>query len=129
MWQESAVRASEQVLTSAARCPAGKANKITITNDKGRLSKEEIDRMVADSEKFAEEDKAALKKVEAKNGLENYSYSVKSSLSDEKVPPPLPLLCHDRAMFRVLLGSKEDWPKVVHPTLSLCIVKFVPPCW
>ena len=77
---------------SAEDKSTGNKNKITITNDKGRLSKEEIDRMVADSEKFADEDKAALKKVEAKNGLENYCYTVKSSLSDDKVCPfPLQL--------------------------------------
>jgi len=85
----------------------GKANKITITNDKGRLSKEEIDRMVADSEKFAEEDKAALKKVEAKNGLENYSYSVKSSLSDEKVSAKIS--SEDKATLTKAIDETVDW--------------------
>lgn len=64
---------------------AGKTQKITITNDKGRLSKEEIDRMVKDSEKFAAEDEAARKKVEAKNGVENYAYTVRTSVNDDKV--------------------------------------------
>ena len=64
---------------------AGKTQKITITNDKGRLSKEEIDRMVKDSEKFAAEDEQARKKVEAKNSVENYAYTVRTSVNDEKV--------------------------------------------
>lgn len=64
---------------------AGKTHKITITNDKGRLSKDEIERMVKDSEKFAAEDEAARKKVEAKNSVENYAYTVRTSLNDEKV--------------------------------------------
>lgn len=61
----------------------GKAESITITNDKGRLTQEEIDRMVAEAEQFAEEDKAARSKIEARNGLENYAYSLKNQLGDE----------------------------------------------
>ena len=64
---------------------AGKANKITITNDKGRLSKDEIERMVKDAEKFATEDEQARKRVEAKNSLENYAFSVRNSTKDENV--------------------------------------------
>jgi len=70
----------------------GKSNKITITNDKGRLSAEDIERMVREAEKFADSDKAAREKVEAKNGLEQYAFALKQSLSDEalkdKVPAP-----------------------------------------
>jgi len=61
----------------------GKSESITITNDKGRLSPEEIERMVADAERFAEEDKEARDRVEAKNGLENYAYSLKNQVKDE----------------------------------------------
>merc|ERR1712012_939592 len=50
----------------------GKQNKITITNDKGRLSKEEIERMVNDAEKFKEEDNKQKERISAKNGLESY---------------------------------------------------------
>lgn len=49
------------------------------------MSKEEIDRMVKDSEKFAAEDEVARKKVEAKNGVENYAYTVRTSINDDKV--------------------------------------------
>lgn len=62
---------------NAADKTTGKSNKITITNDKGRLSKEEIERMLAEAEKYAEEDKEAAERVQAKNALESYSYSLK----------------------------------------------------
>merc|ERR1712072_1453118 len=62
----------------------GKAEKITITNDKGRLNQEEIDRMVKEAEQFAEEDKKVKGKVEAKNSLENYLYSMKNTVTDKK---------------------------------------------
>ena len=62
----------------------GKAESITINNDKGRLSQEEIDRMVAEAEKFAEEDKATAEKIQARNGLENYAFSLKNQVNDEE---------------------------------------------
>merc|ERR1712210_356282 len=55
------------------------------TNDKSRLSKEDVEKMTADAEKYAKEDEEFKKKVEAKNGLENYCYSMKNTLGDEKV--------------------------------------------
>ena len=58
---------------------------ITITNDKGRLSQADIDRMINYAEKFKAEDDEASKKVEAKNGLENYAYSLRSTLRNEKI--------------------------------------------
>jgi len=63
----------------------GKSNKITITNDKGRLSKEDIERMVADAEKYKAEDEAALSRTQAKNGLESYAYNLRNSIGDEKL--------------------------------------------
>jgi len=63
----------------------GKENKITITNDKGRLSKEDIDRMVSDAEKFKNEDEAHRDRIQAKNGLESYAFNVKSTVEDEKL--------------------------------------------
>jgi heat shock protein 1/8 len=74
---------------SAVEKSTGKVNKITITNDKGRLSADEIERMVREAEKFKAEDEATKEKVEAKNGLENYTYSLRSSLRDEKVASAL----------------------------------------
>ncbi|KAM4665033.1 heat shock-related 70 kDa protein 2 [Discoglossus pictus] len=63
----------------------GKENKITITNDKGRLSKEDIDRMVNEAEKYKSEDEANRDRVAAKNGLESYTYHVKQTVEDEKL--------------------------------------------
>jgi len=63
----------------------GKENKITITNDKGRLSKEEIERMVNDAEKFKGEDEKIKKRIESKNGLENYCFQIRNTLNDENL--------------------------------------------
>jgi len=63
----------------------GKTEKITITNDKGRLSKDEIDRMVHEAEKYADEDKKMKERVESKNHFESYIYQMKNTLKDEKV--------------------------------------------
>jgi heat shock protein 1/8 len=70
---------------SASDKGTGKVNKITITNDKGRLSKEEIERMVNEAERFKGEDEKIKKKIEAKNALENYCFSMKNTLNDEKL--------------------------------------------
>ncbi|XP_045207363.1 heat shock cognate 71 kDa protein [Mercenaria mercenaria] len=63
----------------------GKENKITITNDKGRLSKEEIDRMVNDAEKYKAEDEEQKERITAKNQLESYSFNMKSTVEDENL--------------------------------------------
>merc|ERR1712241_216651 len=74
---------------SAIEKSTGKENKITITNEKGRLSQEEIDRMVSDAEKYKAEDDANKNRIEAKNSLENYCFSLKSSMSGEEVAKKL----------------------------------------
>jgi len=61
----------------------GKAEKITITNDKGRLSQEEIDRMVQEAKEYEEEDKKVKEKIDAKNSLESYIYNIKNTINDE----------------------------------------------
>merc|ERR1711976_361463 len=70
---------------SAMDKASGKSKNITITNDKGRLSKEEIDKLVADAEKFKDEDDKIKNRVEKKNGLENYCFQMKNQLDDEKM--------------------------------------------
>merc|ERR1719343_479761 len=70
---------------SACDKSTGKQNKITITNDKGRLSKEEIERMVNDAEKFKEEDNKQKDRIAAKNGLESYCFNMKTTIEDEKM--------------------------------------------
>lgn len=63
----------------------GKENKITITNDKGRLSKEDIERMLQDANKYKAEDNAQREKIAAKNSLESYTFNMKSSVEDDNV--------------------------------------------
>lgn len=70
---------------SAEDKTTGRKNKITITNDKGRLTKEDIERMVQEAEKYKAEDEAHKEKIEAKNGLENYTYNMRNTINDEKV--------------------------------------------
>jgi L1 cell adhesion molecule like protein len=70
---------------SACDKSTGKINKITITNDKGRLSKEDIERMVEEAEKYKQEDDMTRQKIEAKNSLENYAYNVRNTIKDEKL--------------------------------------------
>ncbi|KAL0590190.1 hypothetical protein ABG067_001835 [Albugo candida] len=70
---------------SAIEKSTNKENKITITNDKGRLSQADIDRMVSEAEKYKKEDEANRIRIEAKNGLENYAFNLRSTLDDEKI--------------------------------------------
>jgi heat shock protein 5 len=93
---------------SAADKGTGKKEQITITNDKGRLSKEEIERMIADSEKFAEEDKAIKEKIDSRNSFENYIYQMKSSIEDkdklaEKISD------EDKSAIKDALTDAQDW--------------------
>merc|ERR1712215_216790 len=70
---------------SACDKSTGKQNKITITNDKGRLSKEDIERMVNDAEKFKDEDDKQKERISAKNGLESYCFNMKTTIEDDKM--------------------------------------------
>lgn len=73
------------VNVSAKDQSTGKTNAITITNDTGRLSKGEIDRMVADAEKYKKEDEMQREKIASRNSLESYVYSVKQTAEDPNV--------------------------------------------
>merc|ERR1711884_817687 len=75
---------------SAIEKSTGKENKITITNDKGRLPQDEIEKMVQEAEKYKAEDDANKNRIEAKNGLENYCYSLKNSISADEVKDKIP---------------------------------------
>jgi len=70
---------------SSVEKSSGKEHKITIKNDKGRLTKEEVERMVEEAEKYKEEDERNAKIIESKGKLENYCYSLKNSVNDEKL--------------------------------------------
>ncbi len=74
---------------SASEKSTGKSNKITITNDKGRLSKEEVERMVQEAEKHAADDKLVMQRIEAKNELESYLYNARNSFQEDKVKEKL----------------------------------------
>jgi L1 cell adhesion molecule like protein len=74
---------------SAEDKTTGNKNKITITNDKGRLSREEIDAMLEQAQKYKAEDDNHKERVEAKNSLENYAYSMRNTIKDEKVSTAL----------------------------------------
>merc|ERR1711963_722270 len=84
----------------------GKSNQITITNEKGRLSQAEIDRMVQEAEKHRAEDEANRQKIEAKNGLENYCFTMRNTLQEEKL----------KDKFEA--GDKEKIEKAVQDTLD-----------
>ena len=70
---------------SASESSSGVSEKITITNDSGRLTKEDIDRMIEESEKFKEQDELIKKTTDAKNTLESYLYNIKNTIEDDKV--------------------------------------------
>nr|KAF6403516.1 heat shock protein family A (Hsp70) member 8 [Molossus molossus] len=70
---------------SAVDKSTGKENKITITNDKGRLSKEDIERMVHEAEEYKAEDEKQWNKVSSKNSLESYAFNMKATVEDEKL--------------------------------------------
>jgi len=74
---------------SAMEKSSGKSNKITITNENNRLSKDDIERMVEEASKYAEEDKFRAERVEARNGFETYLYNVRNSLNEDKVKEKL----------------------------------------
>jgi len=84
----------------------GSKNKITITNDKGRLSQAEIDRMVNDAKKYEEEDKQAREKIEAKNGLENYAYSLRNTLEEPGMKD------------KIDAGDRESLTKAIDATIK-----------
>jgi L1 cell adhesion molecule like protein len=85
----------------------GKSNKITITNDKGRLSKDDIERMVSEAERYKEEDEKHKKKIDARNGFENYVYSVKNSTSEPGLKGKL--TDGDRATIEDACKTALDW--------------------
>merc|ERR1719445_2819507 len=70
---------------SASDKSTGKQNKITITNDKGRLSKDEIEKMVTDAEKFKVDDEKQKERISAKNGLESYCFNMKTTMEDDNL--------------------------------------------
>ena len=92
---------------SAVDKSTGKENKITITNDKGRLSAEEIQRMVNETEKYKDEDDKQRERIGAKNALESYAFNMKSTMEDDKVKDKV----DEKEREEVITHCKEviDW--------------------
>ena len=95
---------------SAVEKGTGKSESITVTNDKGRLSKEEIEAMIRDAEKFADQDKALKEKIDAKNSLENYIYTMRNTIEDkEKLAEKID--AEDKDKIKEALQEAQDWLK------------------
>lgn len=94
----------------------GKKNNITITNDKGRLSKEEVERMVADAEKYKAEDDAQKARVDAKNGLEAYVFNLRNTLNDENIGGKL--AAADKEAIQKVVDSTITWMDSNHQVLE-----------
>lgn len=86
---------------------SGNKNKITITNDTGRLTKEQIERMVADAERFKAEDEKHAQRVSAKNKLEQYIYGLRTTVSDEKLKDKVS--GDDRSTIEKLIKDTQSW--------------------
>jgi endoplasmic reticulum chaperone BiP len=85
----------------------GKAEKITITAEKGRLSEEEIERMVKEAEEFADEDKKVKERIDARNGLESYLYNLKNTLDDEEKSASIS--ASDKKELQDIVDETLDW--------------------
>ena len=87
----------------------GKSEKITITADKGRLSDEEIERMVQEAEQYANEDKEAREKVEKRNGLEGYAYQLKNTVNDKEKGVADKISEEDKETIENAVKETLDW--------------------
>jgi len=92
---------------SAEDKSTGQKNKITITNDKGRLSKDDIERMVQEAEKYKAEDEEHKKKIDSKNGLENYAYNMRNTIRDDKVAGKL--AAEDKKTIETAIDGAISW--------------------
>lgn len=82
---------------------SGKSEKIVITNDKGRLTKEDIERMIKEAEQYKKQDEEVKERVEAKNKLENYAYQLKNTMTDAKFPEA------DKRQLEDIIGDTIKW--------------------
>ena len=87
----------------------GKAEKITITAEKGRLSEEEIERMVQEAEQYAEEDKKVKERIDARNGLESYLYNLKNTLEDDEKGMADNVSAEDKKELQDMVDEVLDW--------------------
>merc|ERR1712023_396609 len=94
---------------SAVDKGTNKVEKITITADKGRLSPEDIERMVKEAEEFADEDKKVQGRINARNGLESYLYNLKNTLEDEEKGVSDKLEAAEKNELISLIDESLDW--------------------
>merc|ERR1712130_486917 len=87
----------------------GKAEKITITAEKGRLSEEDIERMVREAEQYAEEDRNVKERIDARNGLESYVYNLKNQLEDDENGLAEKISAEDKKELQDLIDESLDW--------------------
>ena len=92
---------------SAAEKSTGKEQKITIKNDKGRMSAEEIERLVAEAERYKAEDDSNRARVDAKNSLENYAYQMRNTMNDEKMADKVP--ADAKAKLDAAISETTTW--------------------
>jgi heat shock protein 1/8 len=92
---------------SAKDLGTGKSQKVTITNDSGRLSKSDIERMVSEADKFKDDDKKVRERIEAKNKLENYIYNIKNTMDDDNMKGKLGK--EDVEMIETLIRTTNQW--------------------
>merc|ERR1711966_549004 len=85
----------------------GKAEKITITAEKGRLTEEEIERMVREAEEFAEEDAKVKERIDSRNGLESYLYNLKNTLDDDETGGGISP--QDKKELQDMIDEALDW--------------------
>jgi heat shock 70kDa protein 1/2/6/8 len=99
--------ANGMLTVSACEKSTGKSQNITIKNERGRLSDEDINRAVEEAERFRAEDEMMAKKVEAKNALEGLVYSAKNSLNDEKLKDKISEA--DRTELEAKIKETQEW--------------------
>jgi len=92
---------------SAVEKSTGKEKNITITNDNGRLTQEDIDAMVADAKKFKADEEAVREKIESKNNLDNYIYSLKSTISEPEFKSKMEQ--EDKEQLDTKIAESEEW--------------------
>ena len=95
------------LVVTATEESAGKKHAITITNDKGRLSKHQIEDMLKEAKKFEEEDRRNSERVEARNTLENYVYSLRSTLEDNSIKAGL--TAEEKSTIAAAASQAMDW--------------------
>ena len=94
---------------SAVEKATGKSEKIVITNDSGRLSKEEIEKMLREAEQFADQDKKTKEKIDSKNSLENYIYSMKNTVEDKEKGVGDKLSQSEKETITSAIKEQQDW--------------------